>query len=320
MRQITSVSQAPISVVIATRNRPEFLIRTLESIAQQELQPAEVVVIDGSEDEQAMTVDQLKKRNFQFNIELHRAETVGAASQRNQGMRIATQPIIGFFDDDIVLRTECIRKMFVALTSDPLVGAVSASIENQNYRRPTPPFKWFLDMIAENPLPTYEGRVIGPALNFLPEYNPDIGTSLVDWLSTTCSLYRREVMPTPAFPAFFTGYSLMEDVVLSLEIGKRCRLLHVHTARIFHDSQPTRQKTDPLLRNRMEVVNRHYVMTTILGKVSFGDYTKLIIWEVAQSVFYLINTRKLSSAAIDFWGRVLGLVDVIQSRGTKLGT
>jgi GT2 family glycosyltransferase len=289
-------------------------MQTLESISEQKLRPAQIIIVDGSDEVLSTTDEEIKNRNFEIDLQLHRAPTVGAAAQRNWGMQFATQPIIGFFDDDIVLRAECIRKMFDALVSDPSVGAVSASIENQNYRRPTPPFKWFLDRLADNPLPSYQGRVIGPALNFLPEYSPDIETSSVDWLSTTCSLYRRDDMPTPAFPEIFTGYSLMEDVALSIEIGKRRRLLHVPSARIFHDSQPTREKNDPRIRSRMEVINRHFVMTKVMGKTRISDYTKMAIWEYAQTAFCLIHTKNVARTALDFWGRVLGYFEIIQTR------
>ena len=38
----------------------------------------------------------------------------------------------------------------------------------------------------------------------------------VEWLNTTCTIYRGEALPSPPFCNQFTGYSLMEDLALSL--------------------------------------------------------------------------------------------------------
>lgn len=306
--------RVPIAVIIPTRNRPRVLLRTLESIAAQDLQPEEVVVIDGSDEGARIGAEEVRHCGLSFPVSLRRADVISAAGQRNQGVRLTVQPIVGFFDDDIILRSGCFRELFRAIDGDPTVGAVGASIENQSYRPPKRSLKWLLDRLADRPGPSYEGRVIGPALNFLPEFRPGNDASQVDWLSTTCSLYRRAAMPLPPFSEFFTGYSLMEDLALSLEIGKRWRLLYVHAARIYHDSQPATHKNDPNIRNRMEVVNRHYVMTRILKKNRLSDYIKLVVWEFAQSGFLFLQTADLRATIFDIWGRVLGFAAVVRRR------
>jgi hypothetical protein len=127
---------------------------------------------------------------------------------------------------------------------------------------------------------SYAGRVLGPAVNLLPEDRDELPEVVpVEWLNTTCTLYRREVLPDPPFPSHFRGYSLMEDVALSLTVGKRWKLANARTARIFHDSQPGTHKSDPALLAEMQLVNRHFVMTRILGRDRFSDYLKLVLFE-----------------------------------------
>lgn len=66
----------------------------------------------------------------------------------------------------------------------------------------------------------------------------------------------------------------MEDVTLSLTVGKQWKLANARTARIFHDSQPGDHKSSPDVLASMSLVNRYYVMTEILGRRSSNDYIK----------------------------------------------
>src|SRR5579872_3678562 len=93
----------PVTVVIPTRHRTAALRKTLASLGAQSLQPAEVIIVDASDDtstrELCMTssIPGLASR-----VSWRAAETPGAASQRNEGVRASTQPVIGFMDDDVI--------------------------------------------------------------------------------------------------------------------------------------------------------------------------------------------------------------------------
>ena len=118
----------------------------------------------------------------------------------------------------------------------------------------------------------------------------------VEWLNTTCTLYRREALPDPPFPDHFKGYSLMEDVTLSLMVGRHWKLANARTARIYHDSQPGSHKVDPKLVAEMQLINRHYVMTKVLGRNRISDYLKLFLFEL----FSLTSTLRGHSGRVVF--------------------
>ena len=68
---------------------------------------------------------------------------------------------------------------------------------------------------------SHAGKILGPAINLLPEDSDKLPAVVqVQWLNTTCTLYRREALPKPPFPDNFTGYSLMEDLCLSLTVAR----------------------------------------------------------------------------------------------------
>jgi len=107
------------------------------------------------------------------------------------------------------------------MQSDAGIGGVNAMITNQQYHTPGRVSRIMYRLMHGKKSASYAGKCIGPASNLLPqdidslpEYQP------VEWLNTTCTLYRKEALPQPAFHSHFTGYSLMEDVSLSLTVAK----------------------------------------------------------------------------------------------------
>jgi len=84
------------------------------------------------------------------------------------------------------------------------------------------------------------------------------------------------------FSGHFHGYSMFEDVTLSVTVGRNWKLFNARTARIFHDSQTGDHKNKIVRLTEMEVVNRHYVMKEILHRNGVKDYSKLFLFELFQ--------------------------------------
>jgi GT2 family glycosyltransferase len=130
----------------------------------------------------------------------------------------------------------------------------------------------------------------------------------VEWLNTTCTIYRREALPDPAFDVFFTGYSLMEDVTLSQRVAQRgWKLANARTARIFHDSQPGEHKSDVAAQAAMELRNRYYVMTNVLGKNGLPDHLRLFGWELFSIVSAPRNINHPGMLFSTVSGKIAGL-------------
>jgi GT2 family glycosyltransferase len=279
-----------ISAIVPTRNRSIPLARTLNSLAQQSIQPLEMIVVDGSNDDRTKNLCQSQIPGLNTQIKYYRATEIGAATQRNQAMAYASQNVIWLMDDDILLEPECLARLWAALQSDPGIGGVNAMIVNQRYLPPGKISRLLFRFLHGHSEASYAGKCIGPAFNLLPEDNSNLPEVVpVEWLNTTCTLYRREALPQPLFSAHFTGYSLMEDVTLSLTVGKKWKLANARTARIFHDSQPGDHKSNPPVLAKMDLVNRHYVMTQILERRKLKDYFKLLVLQMFQIVASLTS-------------------------------
>jgi glycosyltransferase involved in cell wall biosynthesis len=308
----------PISAIVPTRNRSAPLARTLHSLAQQSVQPSEMIVVDGSTDDSTQKLCEGQIYGLATQIKYYRATEIGAATQRNQGMLHARENVIWLMDDDILLEPECLARLWTALQSHPQLGGVNAMITNQRYLPPGRISRYLFRFLHGRRESSYAGKCIGPGLNLLPEDNPNLPEIVpVEWLNTTCTLYRREVLPQPLFGANFTGYSLMEDVTLSLMVAKKWQLANARTARIFHDSQPGDHKNHPGVLAKMDLVNRHYVMTQILHRCSLGDYVKLIVLQFFGIVASLTSKTGWVSLPLVLNGKLQAIAEIITSQNNS---
>jgi glycosyltransferase involved in cell wall biosynthesis len=281
------ISTAPISAVIATRDREASLSRTLDSLSKQILLPAELIVVDASENDRTKAVLAEFEARVRPNTSVRwvAADIAGAAPQRNQGVALSTQPFIWFFDDDILFEPHCAECLWKTIESDRSLGGVNAMIVNQQYGKPGFTSRIMFTLMNGRREKSFAGKVIGPAVNLLPEDREDLPEIVpVEWLNTTCTIYRREALPNSPFDPFFNGYSLMEDLALSLRVGKKWGLANARKARIRHESQSSSHKKNVGELAKMELINRHYVMTKILNRSSVGDYLRFAAWEIFSIV------------------------------------
>lgn len=261
----------------------------LESIARQSVQPAEIIVVDASTNDETRRLCENGFTGLMTRIVYHCAIETGAAPQRNQAMPHVSQGTVWFIDDDVVLQPDCLERLWNALENDPRLGGVNAMIVNQKYSTPGLISRLLFQFLHGRREASYAGKCIGPALHLLPEDKPDLPEVVsMEWLNTTCTLYRREALPELPFPRHFRGYSMMEDVALSLVVGRRWKLANARLAGVFHDTQSGGgHKEDTRSLSEMELINRHFVMTRILGKCRAADYLKLTVLElfIAFSLF-----------------------------------
>lgn len=294
----------PVSVIIPTANRGKVLEATLISLAKQDVHPQEIIIVDASSKPDTFLLCQKGIQDLFSTVIYAKAVNKGAAVQRNEGVQISSAEFILFCDDDILFEPFCINELWKCIQSDEKTGGVNAMITNQKYVPPGRLTSIMYKVIAPSHK-TYAGKCLGPAWNLLPD---DIQSQpifqQVDWLNLGCTLYRKNALPSPPFPDVFKGYSMMEDLTLSLTVGKNWKLYNVRSARIFHDSQPGSHKSNTFELSKMELVNRHYVMTKILEKDRFSDYMKLLLLELFFLASLLGNKTGIKNFPSAFAGKL----------------
>lgn len=297
----------PISVVVATKDRADKLANLLASLRKSEARPAELVVVDASLDDRTRVACEAAHDCAGVVHHVH-APMPGAGAQRNQGVARSSQPFILFADDDTVFEPGCHGALFAALEAGPALGGVSALITNQQYHPLGKISRAFYAWLHGSNLADFSGRCVGPAVGFLPWDRPERAeVEPVDWMPTTCAMYRREALPDPPFDPFFKDYSLVEDMAMSLVVARRWRMANVRGARVYHDRVKGEIKSGARKFAIIELVGRHYIMVNVLGKNTAADHVRL----AAYQFFMLISLLRTPLGRRQFFPSLLGKFQAI---------
>jgi GT2 family glycosyltransferase len=224
------------AAIICTRNRPDALQNTLESIASQNGSPlSTLIVVDGSDDPTYRKNTSIERKFDSLSILHHRYEgPPSAARQRNMGLDLLPVSVdqVFFFDDDITLRDDCLYHLASALDSFPSLSGVGASEAPESSTTST--FRsafWKYLFLIDHPSP---GQVL-PSGHISPYYALDPDTELIStqWLTTCCCLYDREILDEIRFDDALSG-ALLEDLDLSYRIAQISDLGVTPQAQFIH--------------------------------------------------------------------------------------
>ncbi len=301
----------PVSAILPTRNRAALLARFLQSLAEQTVLPAEIVICDASDDGSTEAVVSAASEGWadsRVRWTYQRALRTGLAPQRNQAVATASQTFVWFLDDDVILESECLEVLHGVASADDRIGGVTATITNQAYSPPGPFVKglmrWFENGRERD---TYASTCIGAGYAFYPDASPDIpATMTAEWMIGCCTLYQKAALPCPAVPDHFEGGAIGEDLAASLHVAKNWKTLHARDARCFHDSQGGTHKRSLLRLAEQGLLNRHYIMTRVMGKTGVRDHFNFVLMLGFGLASLLRKPSAWSEAAIVFGGYLKG--------------
>jgi GT2 family glycosyltransferase len=119
-------STEPVTVVIATRGRPESLARCVRAVLAGEHPDVTVLVVDNdpADDRTADAVRSLGDDRVRYVREHRRGASVG----RNRGLHEATTGIVAFTDDDTEPDPGWARRIAGAFAADPDLACVSGPV------------------------------------------------------------------------------------------------------------------------------------------------------------------------------------------------
>ena len=114
---------APVSVLIPCFRCAPTIARALDSVFAQSVVPAEIIVVDdGSDDETPEALRALERRHGERIRILRLAANRGAASARNAGWALATQPYLAFLDADDSWHPDKLRIQYEYMKAHPEVS------------------------------------------------------------------------------------------------------------------------------------------------------------------------------------------------------
>ena len=112
-----------VSLILTTYNSADNLMRTLESIEQQDYPQIEVVIKDGGSEDGTLDIIKKYKENSHNSVKWISSPDKGIYDAMNQGYRFSSGDIIVFFND-LFLQRDVISRMVQLTEADPsCVGA-----------------------------------------------------------------------------------------------------------------------------------------------------------------------------------------------------
>ena len=121
-----------LAVVVPTKNRPNELRNFLSSLWQQEFLPDQLIIVDQSVPSKTLNQEvEIKAKELEIKLSyLHDEEINGLVQAKAAAIPYNECSIISFFDDDIVLKKDCLKEMYQAFISNPKLQAANGLILN----------------------------------------------------------------------------------------------------------------------------------------------------------------------------------------------
>jgi GT2 family glycosyltransferase len=317
------------SLIICTYMRHKPLLQLLQSVQDQTVYPNEILIIDGSTNEETGIV--LKENRFEeLKYFMVPAEFRGLTKQRNYGIeRVGNEmEIVCFLDDDIVLENDYFEQLLKTYEIYPEALGVGGYIMNESkceyvgehYQAKSD--EYFFDgwkrkdgsrFILRKKLgldsdcpPGYSSMYShGRSVGFLP---PSGKVYEVEMLMGGVSSFRKKVFESLQFSTYFEGYGLYEDADFTLRVAKIGKL-YLNTAAKLNHYHHASGRPNQYTYGRMVVRNGWYVWRIKNPNPKFWDMLK---WHIITILLTLIRfsntltTRNRKEAFTEAVGRTAG--------------
>jgi len=301
------MTRPTISVVTPTFLRPDEVAGLLGNIALQTLLPAEVILVDGAPSNQDATETLVRSLSASYPFEIKYIRYGGGtAIQRNRGIDAAKGEFIAFIDDDVRLDTEFLRTILDVFEKDGDrdVGGVVGYRSNEYFdANMSERWRWYRDLklLTVFEPGRYDFECGYPINNSMQP--PFSGTRDVDFMTTACAVWRREVFDSGLrFDEFFRDYGVLEDAHLSLRAARRWKLLQCGDASCEELRSPNGRASRRKLGFK-SVANYYYVFHEVAGPLTLRREFRFWLFQSFE-VFRI----SLSAVRRRRWGDVMELI------------
>jgi GT2 family glycosyltransferase len=310
--------RAQSAFIIATRNRPEHLLRTVETLVAQTVLPGELCIVDSSDEATVRCDIEALCQRASLPLDYCHPAPRGLPTQRNVGIDRTHGDPAFFIDDDVLLARDCHEQILAEYERHgPEVGGVCAS-DTTPPRLPRLSILWRRAFGSGGWWPDASGRVRG---GFFPEGVSESSTVReVEFFMGWFMSYRREVLEQERFDEALSGYAYEEDIDFSYRVSRRYKLLWTPAAKGDHlKTSASRLPRRQLLR--MMIANHFYLHRKNMPQTL---RYKLALWWAFLGLVLLNSTRAVRfrdpdhvmGMLVGLWEQALGkgLVDPARER------
>lgn len=282
------------SLIICTYMRPKPLIQLLQSVKGQTLYPNEILIIDGSTNEETEIV--LQENRFEdLKYFLVSPEHRGLTKQRNYGIEVVGEEIeiVCFLDDDTVLEPNYFEQLLKTYQIYPEAEGAGGYIINESQcefvgedyspkideyyydgwkRKDGSRFVLRKKLGLDSDCPPGFSSLFshGRSVGFLP---PSGKIYEVEMLMGGVSSFRKRVFETLQFSTYFEGYGLYEDADFTLRVAKVGKL-YLNTAAQLKHYHDVSGRPNQYQYGKMVVRNGWYVWRVKNSKPSLNAKLK----------------------------------------------
>lgn len=244
-----------ISVIIATKDRKEDLLKFIESLNQQTLFPDEFLIVDASE--HAFEAEIRKNISSNYTFKYIKASP-GLTKQRNIGIKESNGDVLCFFDDDIILEPDYLNVLKESFESHPEIGGFSGKTTNV---KPLKNWRFFLMQIFNYffQLPYFEENGQIRKSFFNNNYNLGEEENYIEFTSgCNMAFTKKSLQEVGEFDEKLSTYCYMEDVDISYRITRKYKILYNPKARCIHNHSKT-NRLKHFEQGKMLIINQYYL-------------------------------------------------------------
>jgi glycosyltransferase involved in cell wall biosynthesis len=253
---MTGPPRSNSTFIIATRDRPDDLLRAVESLVAQTVVPRELCVVDSSAETPTRDhIEELCSRAGLHLDYLHPAPR-GLTVQRNIGIDRTTGDPVFLIDDDVWLAPDCHEEILAEYARwGPELGGVRAA--PMDPARPPWYSVWWRRLFGIGGWwPEASGR-LRPGV-YIEGVSESSGVRRLDCFTGYFMSFRRKVFEFERFDEVLSGYSDKEDIDFSFRVSRRFALVQTPRARCRHFRSSTSRLSSHQLM-RAKVANQFYL-------------------------------------------------------------
>lgn len=243
--------------IIATRNRPGELVRSVRSICEQTMRPGEICIVDSSEEASARSEIEGMCDAAGIRLSYHHPAPRGLTIQRNYGIDRTTGDPVFLVDDDVYLAPDCHEQILAEYQRwGPELGGVRAT-GTEPARPPFISIVWRKLFGIGGWWPEASGRM--RAGFFVEGISESSDVRRIEYMTGWFMSFRRAVFDLERFDEKLAGYGYKEDVDFTYRVARRGYvLLQTPRARCTHFHTVTdRLSSHQLMRSHL--ANQFYL-------------------------------------------------------------
>ena len=315
------------ALLICTYNRKEPLEALLESVKKQIIFPDELIIVDGSIDNN--TYDFIKASDF-LNLKYYKVGTKnrGLTKQRNYAVSKVSRSIdiVCFLDDDIILTEDYFKNLLETYSYYPkAIGVGGYILEEVHWKHENTSVKysefemdgWVRELGSRNLLRKKLGLLSDRDPGFMPKCSNGLSTGFlppsgktypVEYFMGGVASYKFPLLQKIRFSNYFEGYGLYEDLDFCIR-ASNLGDLYVNTAAKLYHYHDSSGRPNKYNYGRMVIRNGWYVW-----RLKYPDPgSKAILkWHSISLLLTLVRlgnvftTKNKKEAFTEGLGRIVG--------------